>query len=974
MTTDKMPLMLDTAMSVDLQDVDDLFGDDVGLPISLRPQGKQLLARLDELRSRGCCSYVTLLTTPAAITDDAAIRSVAWSRSGTIASLTPDGQTLQLRFLSCQPENGSWELSEPTTCEAIKGTPAIPLVHLEWSGTANPDLAVVDATGRVAIAGFPISLNQPFVTRKWDTDVVDDSHAVVGSYWLPVTPSSQQKQPYNIIHGPAKRHGNTYQYETSFLHAGGPSHPHSSKSALLCVTMGGMLKMYWSQNNNRTEETLLELESVNSSDELVTHAALASDKKFLLVALATSSFALKLLRLDLRWAGLAGPSDKAALPQNNRLSPTLEETHLAYASWLYSGPNDANHDPSVAALSYLHVLPSILDNTGKNTVPPVIVTIRSRAATEGSFETALSILDRWEAVDERQAVPAAFEQLGNRRHSVSSDLPNLTRLRKLEPIIINKVVIGFQTIQFGKILLITMSDGTVEYRDRYSFEEVFNTEDLTRVMNLRQVGWTFADNVPCQQVAFSPTQCSMMLLADDGKLRWSKLQHPVVDAANYVPDVRYVATVAALAVTAASSIWYQSNYDDLLAVVHPMTMRKRFTQEWVSELIRILKIQIDYTEELHHDTLMRNAPLQACFSIMNSLGFQGEAVKRTFQSKLAWVVLNVRNVVVLITLASNTPVSVRDKMSPLDEHEVVDTLTGCVKWSLALLSWLADSLFALIKDENFMQRLAVQRFTEIATYLHENNEVALHLILCSSSRSFLSALCRRIAHLEALSNKAIEFYKRQGAAKDANNGARLMNPQLQDAYLRMQQVTTSSLINVVEFEKLLSTLGSDIRQAYQTILPSRIKSGPNPPQGKQLEAAIKTTQVQFEVGMMLTPSPPMAFLGVLKKLMGHDVGAFRELTDPAALFFADYSILGLLDDETSLSAQKASGGSVDLFRKVELKPGALRLGRKRCARCTAVMEDVYVSKAGFTFILSQQRRCSCAGHWTLPVVEGKGAS
>ncbi|RCI15524.1 hypothetical protein L249_3518 [Ophiocordyceps polyrhachis-furcata BCC 54312] len=953
MAADKMPLMLDNAMSVDLHDVDDLFGDDVALPISLRPpQGKQLLARLDELRSRGCCS------------------SVAWSRSGTIASLTPDGQTLQLRFLSCQPENGSWELSEPTICEVIKGTPAIPLVHLEWSGTTSPELAVVDATGRVAIASFPISLNQPFVTRKWDPDVVDDSHAVVGSYWLPIGPIPQQKQQYNIIHGPARRHGSTYQYETSFSYASGPSHPHLSKSALLCVTMGGMLKMYWWQSNNRMEETLMELESVNSSDEVLANDSIAES---LLVALATSSFALKLLRLDLRWVAPGPMSDKTLQSQNTRLSLKLDETHLAYANWLHSGPNEPNHDPSVAALSYLHLLPSMLDNTGKSTVPPVIVTIRSRAAEEGSFETAQSILDRWEAVEERQTVPAAFEQLGNRRPSLSSDLPNLTRLRKLEPIIINKVVIGLQTIQFGKILLITMSDGTVEYRDRYSFEEVFNAEDLTRVMNLRQVGWNFADNGPCQQVAFSPTQCSMMLLADDGKLRWSKLHHPIIDAADSVQDARYVATIAALAVTAASSIWYQSNYDDLLAVVHPMTTRNRFTQEWVSELIRILKIQIDYTEELHHDTLMRNAPLQACFSIMNSLGFRGEAVKRTFQSKLAWVLLNMRNVVVLITLASNTPVTVRDRMSPLDEHEVVDALTGCVKWSLALLSWLADSLFALIKDENFMQRLVPQRFAEMATYLHQNNEVALHLILCSSSRSFLSALCRRVAHLQALSNKAIEFYKRQGGAKDASNGARLSDPRLQEAYLRMQQVTTSSLINVSEFEKLLNTLGADIRQAYQTILPSRIKSGPNPPQGKQLEAAIKTAQVQFEVGIMLTSSPPMAFLAVLKKLMCHDVGAFRELTDPAALFFADYSMLGLLDDEMSLSARRASSVSIDLFRKIELKPGGLRPGRRRCARCTAVMEDVYVSKAGFTFILSQQRRCSCAGHWTLPV-EGKDAS
>lgn len=81
-----------------------------------------------------------------------------------------------------------------------------------------------------------------------------------------------------MLYGPAIKHGSFYQFESSFVHAGGPSHPHSSKSALFCVTICGMLKMFWSQNNNRMEETTMELESVNSLDELVTHAAIASDK------------------------------------------------------------------------------------------------------------------------------------------------------------------------------------------------------------------------------------------------------------------------------------------------------------------------------------------------------------------------------------------------------------------------------------------------------------------------------------------------------------------------------------------------------------------------------------------------------------------------------------------------------------------------------------------------------------------------
>ncbi len=55
---------------------------------------------------------------------------------------------------------------------------------------------------------------------------------------------------------------------------------------------------------------------------------------------------------------------------------------------------------------------------------------------------------------------------------------------------------------------------------------------------------------------------------------------------------------------------------------------------------------------------------------------------RSFGGKLAMLALNVRNIVVLITVASNSPMSMKEKLSPLDEPEVVDALAGCAKWAL----------------------------------------------------------------------------------------------------------------------------------------------------------------------------------------------------------------------------------------------------------------------------------------------------
>lgn len=67
--------------------------------------------------------------------------------------------------------------------------PGGPIVHLAWAPSLQPELAVVDAFGRVSILAVPMNLNKAtYVSRSWDNDPQDDLHSVVGSYWLPLGP------------------------------------------------------------------------------------------------------------------------------------------------------------------------------------------------------------------------------------------------------------------------------------------------------------------------------------------------------------------------------------------------------------------------------------------------------------------------------------------------------------------------------------------------------------------------------------------------------------------------------------------------------------------------------------------------------------------------------------------------------------------------------------------------------------------
>jgi mediator of RNA polymerase II transcription subunit 16 len=129
--------------------------------------------------------------------------------------------------------------------------------------------------------------------------------------------------------------------------------------------------------------------------------------------------------------------------------------------------------------------------------------------------------------------------------------------------------------------------------------------------------------------------------------------------------------------------------------------------------------------------------------------------------------------------------------------------------------------------------------------------------------------------------------------------------------------------------------------------------------------AIKAARVQIELSMLLSASPPPAFIQIIKKFFTTDLPAFRKTIDPGRLFFADYDLLEVQDDEHSLAAKKARGMLyVDVFKRMQIRPSPNKQWR-RCSRCTAVMEDVFGSRTGFTFVLGQQRKCSCGGQWTL---------
>ena len=220
----------------------------------------------------------------------------------------------------------------------------------------------------------------------------------------------------------------------------GPCHPNHSKSAFVCITTNGLLRVLWAQNNGKWFESHTELESVVSSDDLITHAAICSDKSrfwngicitvltspsagTLLIAFATTSKQLCTVRALIDW-GLPKTTEKVS-PAQLPLNPTVRTRHLAMTSWLHDVPGEtlnASHmEPSMVQLSHLEFLP-LCGNSNATITPPTVIAIRSHLPSSVSHynQDVHTTVDRWEIREKNQTIHPAFEQLSSRRNSVGS--------------------------------------------------------------------------------------------------------------------------------------------------------------------------------------------------------------------------------------------------------------------------------------------------------------------------------------------------------------------------------------------------------------------------------------------------------------------------------------------------------------------------------------------------------------------------
>ena len=118
-------------------------------------------------------------------------RKIAWSKSGCVANITPDGNGINLRVFSRDPITGKWDLGKETALDVPHALDSLPFVHLSWSHLGN-DLAIMNAAGHVMIYSCAMVLDRMTLMRADSIPQDAEMDSVVGMHWLAILPYEQK--------------------------------------------------------------------------------------------------------------------------------------------------------------------------------------------------------------------------------------------------------------------------------------------------------------------------------------------------------------------------------------------------------------------------------------------------------------------------------------------------------------------------------------------------------------------------------------------------------------------------------------------------------------------------------------------------------------------------------------------------------------------------------------------------------------
>ena len=177
---------------------------------------------------------------------------------------------------------------------------------------------------------------------------------------------------------------------------------------------------------------------------------------------------------------------------------------------------------SEAQLSHLELLPQAADPRSKESASPTILAtfsyLPNQYSVNGVREQPYTVLSRWVMRNVETTLHTAFGSLTSKKSNspvrlkvrplvvrkMSLNYSSITQesaaLARLQDVRVEHVAIDLQQIILSTTIAVAYSDGSIEFRDRFTMQLMATDEEPDRITSLIQVGFGFQAADSCTLV------------------------------------------------------------------------------------------------------------------------------------------------------------------------------------------------------------------------------------------------------------------------------------------------------------------------------------------------------------------------------------------------------------------------------------------------------------------------------------------
>lgn len=698
--------------------------------------------------------------------------------------------------------------------------------------------------------------------------------------------------------------------------------PSEGKSALFYVSRNNCLTMIYQQESGRWYTVHKDLDHTGQADELITHAAFCEYGNQLLLVTHDEAKRFRLVVISIEWnaSQQARPNGQTSI----RVNPSMDVVHLTGLD------NVTAQHADLTNLTGLMLLPAISDSPADQQLPspPTIVATFTHAALPSS--TTQHLTERFTAISRWQletVFPAMHESYGNLKQN-SHATPNLSPnqcLQRLPDLITMKLALSMKPTSFGTLLAFIMSDGSVEFRDRNTFNTIEPSMDTTIASSLPQAGFEHESGFHCTDVAVSHDASAMAYVQPDGKMQgkvmvfrygWHHAENDgIIDGSGLVE-----AGVMCIAKQHMLLTWNSAATAETLSLL-PKDLSPTSYALFFQQLARLSPKTFDtfsMDEAKRQMNVLRDPHFPRALSAQLVLGTRPPSQAPTLPAQLAWSILNLKHV----TVSLMTTIG-RAEQTPSLGADVVHGLHGLVRWSIDVFVSILEALLNIERKTS----QGVPAPQAVQEYITENTSPAFHLLLCSYPRTFLRYLAIYLTR----------YFKLQG-----------------------QKIAVSrALVEKAQMLEL-ARLGETLPYKLDAVLGLVIETEKGVHEAYSRSETSERSRAEIELSMVTECSIPTQLHDAVTNVMTTTLPKLTSELDIGKLYFWDTNWL-------SLTARGGDEPRYDALKKTLLRDG-VRL--RRCRRCNSAMEDVAITTEANRdlpgWLQAAQRQCVCTCAWYLP--------